>query len=120
MALKDRFQKAWNAFFNRDETENRSTYQDYGIQTYYRPDRPRFVRGSEKTIITAIFNRIALDVASANINHVRVDDEDKFLEIIDSGQLFQSRSEYRPDRSSIRSRYCNVHDGRRSSGLSTG
>ena len=84
MALKDRFQKAWNAFFYKERTEDR-TYQDYGIQTYYRPDRPKFVRGSEKTIITAIFNRIALDVASTNINHVRVDDEDKFLEIIDSG-----------------------------------
>ena len=84
MALKDRFQKAWNAFFYKERTEDR-TYQDYGIQTYYRPDRPKFVRGSEKTIITAIFNRIALDVASTNINHVRVDDEDKFLEIVDSG-----------------------------------
>lgn len=84
MALKDRFQKAWNAFFNRDRTDD-YVYQDYGIQTYYRPDRPRLSLGNERTIITAIFNRIALDVASTNINHVRVDDEGKFLEIIDSG-----------------------------------
>ena len=83
MALKDRFQKAWNAFFNRDRTEDYA-YQDYGMQTYIRPDRPRFSLGNERTIITAIFNRIALDTASANINHVRVDDEGKFLEVIDS------------------------------------
>ena len=83
MALKDRFQKAWNAFFYRDRTDD-YVYQDYGIQTYYRPDRPRFSLGNERTIVTAIFNRIALDVASANINHVRVDDENKFLEVIDS------------------------------------
>ena len=83
MALKDRFQKAWNAFFNRDRTEDYA-YQEYGMQTYIRPDRPRFSLGNERTIITAIFNRIALDTASANINHVRVDDEGKFLEIIDS------------------------------------
>ena len=83
MALKERFQKAWNAFLNRDRTDD-YVYQDYGFQTYIRPDRPRFSLGNERTIVTAIFNRIALDVASANINHVRTDDEGKFLEIIDS------------------------------------
>lgn len=83
MALKERFQKAWNAFLNRDRTDD-YVYQDYGFQTYIRPDRPRFSLGNERTIVTAIFNRIALDVASANINHVRTDEEGKFLEIIDS------------------------------------
>lgn len=83
MALRERFQKAWNAFLNRDRTDD-YVYQDYGFQTYIRPDRPRFSLGNERTIVTAIFNRIALDVASANINHVRIDEEGKFLEIIDS------------------------------------
>ena len=83
MALRERFQKAWNAFLNRDRTDD-YVYQDYGIQTYIRPDRPRFSLGNERTIVTAIFNRIALDAASANINHVRIDEEGKFLEIIDS------------------------------------
>lgn len=83
MALKERFQKAWNAFLNRDRTDD-YVYQDYGFQTYIRPDRPRFSLGNERTIVTAIFNRIALDVASANINHVRTDEEGKFLEIINS------------------------------------
>lgn len=83
MALKDRFQKAWNAFFDRDRKDD-YVYQDYGIQTYFRPDRPRFSYGNEKTIVTAIFNRIALDVAGSTINHVRTDDEGEFLEVIDS------------------------------------
>lgn len=84
MALKDRFQKAWNAFFDRDRKDD-YVYQDYGMQTYIRPDRPRFSYGTEKTIVTAIFNRIALDVAGSTINHVRTDDEGEFLETIDSG-----------------------------------
>lgn len=84
MALKDRFQKAWNAFFDRDRKDDH-VYQDYGMQTYIRPDRPRFSYGTEKTIVTAIFNRIALDVAGSTINHVRTDDEGEFLETIDSG-----------------------------------
>ena len=84
MALKDRFQKAWNAFFDRDRRDD-YVYQDYGMQTYIRPDRPRFSYGNEKTIVTAIFNRIALDVAGSTINHVRTDEEGEFLETIDSG-----------------------------------
>ena len=84
MALKDRFQKAWNAFFDRERKDD-YVYQDYGMQTYIRPDRPRFSYGTEKTIVTAIFNRIALDVAGSTINHVRTDDEGEFLETIDSG-----------------------------------
>ena len=82
MALLDRFQNAWNAFFNnKDPTIE---YRDIGIQSYIRPDRPRFSRGNEKTIVTAIFNRIALDAAGIDIKHVKVDDEDKFVEVIDS------------------------------------
>ena len=63
MALADRIQHAWNAFLNRDPTDHR----DYGVSSYYRPDRPRITRGNEKTIITSIFNRIALDTTSIDI-----------------------------------------------------
>lgn len=84
MALKDRFQKAWNAFFNRDSTDD-YVYQDYGIQTSYRPDRPRLLIGNERTIVVSIFNRIALDAASINIHHVKTNDEDRFEEVINSG-----------------------------------
>lgn len=84
MALKDRFQKAWNAFFNRDPTDD-YVYQDYGIQTSYRPDRPRLLIGNERTIVVSIFNRIALDAASINIRHVKTNDEERFEEVINSG-----------------------------------
>lgn len=85
MALKDKFQRAWNAFFNKDPTEEYEYKGDLGIQTYIRPDRPRFTRGNEKTIVTAVYNRIAMDVADINIKHVLTDDAGKYLEDIHSG-----------------------------------
>lgn len=82
MGLSDRLQHAWNAFMNRDPT---STYRDIGSSYYYRPDRPRFTRGNERTIVTSIYNRIALDVSSVDIRHVRLDENGRFKEVIDSG-----------------------------------
>ena len=83
MGIKDRLQHAWNAFTNnRDPTYTR---YDYGTSYSYRPDRVRFTRGNEKTIVTSIFNRIALDISSINIRHVRLDDNDRFVSYIDSG-----------------------------------
>lgn len=80
--LGSRLKRGWNAFLNKDPTPN---YQDVGISYSYRPDRPRFTRGNERSIVTSVYNRIALDVASINIQHVRLDDNDRFLETIDSG-----------------------------------
>lgn len=77
-----RLKRTWNAFFNRDPTSN---FQDVGISYSYRPDRPRFTRGNERTIITSVFNRIALDVSAISIQHVRLDDNGRFLSTIDSG-----------------------------------
>lgn len=77
-----RLKRTWNAFFNRDPTSN---FQDVGISYSYRPDRPRFTRGNERTIITSVFNRIALDVSAISIQHVRLDDNGRFLSVIDSG-----------------------------------
>lgn len=85
MALKDRFQKAWNAFFNKDPTNEYEYKEDLGLQTYIRPDRPRFTRGNERTIVTAVYNRIAMDVSTLDIKHVRTDDNGKYVEDIDSG-----------------------------------
>lgn len=83
MGIKDRIQHAWNAFTNnRDPT---LTYQDLGMSYSYRPDRVRFSRGNEKTIVTSIYNRIALDIASINIRHVRLDENDRFVSYIRSG-----------------------------------
>ena len=76
-----RFRRAWNAFLNRDPTN----YNNIGTSHSYRPDRPRLTRGNERSIITAIFNRIALDVASIDIRHCILDKDDRFQSIKDSG-----------------------------------
>lgn len=79
--IRSRLKSAWNAFFNRDPTEN---YRYAGQTFYYRPDRPRFTRGNERSIINSVYNRIALDVASITFQHVRLDENDRFKEVIDS------------------------------------
>lgn len=77
--LGSRLRHAWSAFLNRDPTyEQQYTGPGYS----QRPDRPRFTRGNERTIATPIYNKIALDVASMQINHCRVDDEGRFVEHI--------------------------------------
>lgn len=81
-SIGSRLKHAWNAFFSRDPTAN---YQNMGIGYSYRPDRPKFIRGSERTIMNSVFNRIALDVAAVNIQHVRLDENGRFLSVIDSG-----------------------------------
>ena len=81
--FSDRLKHAWNAFTSRDPTP---TYQPtiYGGSTY-RPDRLRLSRGSERSVVSAIYNRIAIDVSAINIKHVRLDDEERYLEEIPSG-----------------------------------
>ena len=83
MSLRDRLKHSWNAFFNKDPT-NINPYQYYANGSYYRPDRVRLTRGNERSIVTSIYNRIALDVASININHCRLDENARFKEIIPS------------------------------------
>lgn len=83
MSLKERFQRGWNAFRNRDPT---FTYNvEVGPGDSRRPDRPRLTRGNERSIVNAIFNRIAIDCAQIDIKHVIVDNEDRYLETVDSG-----------------------------------
>lgn len=82
MSLSDRLKHSWNAFFNKDPTKE---YTDIGVSYSYRPDRIRLTRGNEKSIVTAVFNRIALDVAAIDIKHVRLDRDKRYLEDIDSG-----------------------------------
>lgn len=76
-----RLKHAWNAFMNRDPTK----YHDLGAGYSNRPDRARLRPGVDRTIVSAIINRIAIDVASTNIRHVRLDDNDRFLSIVPSG-----------------------------------
>lgn len=80
--LVSRLKNGWNAFIkNRDPTD---TYRDIGSGYFYRPDRVRFTRGNERSIVTSLYNRIALDVAAINIQHCRLDENGRFLEVIDS------------------------------------
>ena len=76
-----RLKHGWNAFMNRDPTYSN---RDIGSGYYYRPDRPRFTRGNERSIVTAVYNRIALDVAAIKIQHCKLDDNGRFLSAIDS------------------------------------
>ena len=85
MALTDRLVSAWNAFLNRDPTEKDIRQYQSGYSYGYRPDRVRFTRGNERSIITSIYTRIAIDCASVKIEHVRVDDNERYLESMDSG-----------------------------------
>ena len=79
ISFSSRLKKAWNAFKNRDPTFN---YQGAGYS--YRPDRPRLTRGNERSIVTSVYNRIALDVSSMTIQHIRLDNNGRFVETIDS------------------------------------
>lgn len=82
MSIKERFLNAWDVFRNnRDPTRY---YQNVGVSYGYRPDRVRFTRGNERTIVTSIYNRIAMDVSSLVFQHVRLDAEGRYLETINS------------------------------------
>ena len=81
-SLGSRFRNAWNVFFNKDPT---NYYKDVGTTYSYRPDRVRFSRGNERSIITSVYNRIALDCASIDIKHVQLDDNGRYLSTRNSG-----------------------------------
>lgn len=81
-SFASRLKHAWNAFTNKDPTIE---YQSSGGNvSYYRPDRPRFTRGNERSIVTSVYNRIAMDVAAISINHVRLDENGRFTSVINS------------------------------------
>lgn len=82
ITLGSRFKHAWNAFLNRDPTDE---FQYTGNGYSYRPDRTRFTRGNERSILTSVFNRIALDTASIEIKHCRLDEDDRYISGINSG-----------------------------------
>ena len=79
--IGSRLKKAWNVFFNRDPTVYQKNY--YSSGSSYRPDVVRFTRGNERSIVTSVYNRIAIDASVVNIVHARLDDNDRFLEEID-------------------------------------
>lgn len=76
-----RLKHAWNAFLNRDPTQY---YPTQGFGYAYRPDRPRLTRGNERSIITSVYNRIALDVAALTFRHCRLDEDGRYVEEVKS------------------------------------
>ena len=81
MSFGSRLKHAWNAFTGTDYT----TYQDVGPGYSSRPDRIRLTRGNERSIITSVYNRIALDIAALNVQHIRLDENGRFLSVIQDG-----------------------------------
>lgn len=82
VSVGSRFKNAWNAFLNRDPTKG---FRDIGYGYSYRPDRFRMTRGNERSIVTSVYNRIALDVAAIDIQHVQLDAEGRFSDVVKSG-----------------------------------
>lgn len=86
LTLTSRLKRGWNAFIkNRDPTAINVQYQNVGIGNVYRPDRVRFTRGNERSMVTSVYNRIAMDVASIGIKHCRIDKNGRYIEDIKSG-----------------------------------
>lgn len=80
MTFGSRLKRAWNVFTGNEWPQ----YRDIGPSSYYRPDRPRLTRGNEQSIINGICNRIAIDVSSISIQHVKLDDNGRYLEPVKS------------------------------------
>lgn len=81
MSFGSRLKHAWNAFTGNIQMN----YRDLGMSYPYRADRPRMSRGNERSIVTSVYNRIALDVAALNVQHVHLDENGRFLSVIDDG-----------------------------------
>ncbi len=86
MGFLDRLAHAWNAFKQVEEPNYRApTFVNYGYSSSSRPDRMYFSRGNERSIVTAIYNRIAIDCADIDIKHVKLDEKERYLNTINSG-----------------------------------
>ena len=86
--IKDRLKNAWNAFMNKDPTsEIVYKIDERGYSSFYKPDLIRLTFGIDKNIITSIFNTIAVDCASIDIRHVRLDSTKRFQSYIDTSSL---------------------------------
>ena len=92
-----RIKHAWNVFMNKDPTSYRT---DYGAGYYYRPDRARIRFYTDKSLVTPIINRIALDAAAIDIKHVRLDENERYFETIDSSLNYCLTTEANLDQTS--------------------
>lgn len=85
MALRETIRRLWNIFNNRDPTGTEVRIDSYGSSYGRRPDRPMFTGGNRRSLVTSVYNRIAMDAAQVNICHVKNDEDGRFLEEVDSG-----------------------------------
>ena len=85
MGLFDRIQNGWNAFIGRDPTKKSVGNYDYGPSYSYQPDRYRYRRGNERSIVSTIFNKIAVDCAAITVEHVQLDENGRFDKVLDTG-----------------------------------
>lgn len=81
VSIRNRIRNAWNAFQNGEKT----LYRDYGQSSSYPTYRPRIVRGSDRTIVSSVYNKIAIDVSKIDIKHVILDDQGRYTKTVDSG-----------------------------------
>ena len=82
--LGGRLMHAWNAFSNREAVYGYPQY-DFGMGYSIRPDRVRLTLGSERTIVSSIYNQIAIDVSAISVVHARMDQNGRFLGSVSSG-----------------------------------
>lgn len=89
MNIADRFQRGWAAFFGRDPTDEKANYNEpynpyWALTSSGKPDRVEYIQGNERTIVTTVINRIALDVSSISFRHVKTDEDNNFKEFYES------------------------------------
>ena len=83
LTFTTRLKQAWNAFLNNKDPTT-PEYRDIGASYSVRPDRPRLTPGNERSIITSIVNRIAMDAAAVKIRHVRLNEDEQYVADMDS------------------------------------
>ena len=83
-SIASRLKHAWNAFVNNRSPTVGGYYREYGSSYSIRPDRPRFTRGNERTTVSSVYNRIAMDCAAIDIQHCKIDENGRFVESINS------------------------------------
>lgn len=84
-SITERIRKAWNVFRGREPTFQEYSRYGYYEHNSYRPDRIRLTRNNKKSIVSSVYNRIALDVSSVSIKHVRLDEQDRYLYTMETG-----------------------------------
>lgn len=97
MGFLDRLKHAWNAFNQETEIPAGPRFQNLGLSSSYRPDRLYLSRGNERSIITSVYSRIAMDCSSIVIKHVKIDDHGRYIEDVKSGLNYCLTSEANKD-----------------------